>query len=252
MAGVESTGFQWFLALVAFVLIWIVSVTYRAKGTTTVRKTRRVEVVAGFVLVLLSGVTTSVYYLASNAFSFVFAEYQLSFVFAYSLVNFTLVIVFLRLLKCGFSSARLSVKNLSPSLDWGFGGALVALLPAIFLSPAVRQGLNNLSAPLVLVLLFRTFTEELQIRGFLQRRLEGWIGSIRSNLVSSVVYGMGHLPRFILGNGLTGWDAAFSVIALIPSSLVFGYIASKSDNLSGSVLCHFAFDLPLILISGSG
>ncbi len=84
------------------------------------------------------------------------------------------------------------------------------------------------------------FTEEVIFRGYLQARLISWIGIKKGYFLTAIVFSFCHLPNRMIIGGMSLYGALLSCIALIPTSLTFGYIIMKTKSvITGSIFHTF-------------
>lgn len=82
------------------------------------------------------------------------------------------------------------------------------------------------------------FGEEFLFRGYLQSRLIAWIGSLEGWIIASIIMALIHVPQRIAMHGMFNTEALLSSIALIPVSLLHGYIMMKTKNLVAPGILH--------------
>ena len=98
---------------------------------------------------------------------------------------------------------------------------------------------------LVAVFAVSALGHEFIYRGYLQTRLMAWGGEVKGLLVSSLVYALWHLPRFLgVYNRLT---ILVQIIGLFVLGLVLGEIRRRSGSIIPSAFFHAASDSALTL-----
>jgi membrane protease YdiL (CAAX protease family) len=82
------------------------------------------------------------------------------------------------------------------------------------------------------------FSEEFMYRGYLQQRLEAWLGNRRGWVLASVAMAMAHAGHRMAASGMSGGDALQSAAFLIPMSLFLGYVMLSTRNVAVPALLH--------------
>ena len=81
-------------------------------------------------------------------------------------------------------------------------------------------------------------SEEFGFRGYLQTRLVLWLGKTWGWLLASTLMALGHIIQRMAIMGMSGVNALLSSLALIPISLLFGYIMLRTENIVAGALLH--------------
>jgi membrane protease YdiL (CAAX protease family) len=98
---------------------------------------------------------------------------------------------------------------------------------------------------LVSTMTVSAFAHEFLYRGYLQTRLTAWSGELGGLLLSSLVYTLWHLPRFLgVFNWLTVLVQTFSLFVL---GLVLGEIRRRTGSIVPSAFFHAANDIALTI-----
>jgi len=82
------------------------------------------------------------------------------------------------------------------------------------------------------------FVEEFTFRGYLQSRFCGLLGTIKGWLLASILMASVHIFQRILIMGLSTGEALFSTLALIPISLLMGYVFIRTENVAAPAIFH--------------
>ena len=82
------------------------------------------------------------------------------------------------------------------------------------------------------------FGEEFVFRGYLQTRLEAWLGRWQGWVVTSVVMALSHVVQRVAVAGMSPLDALTSSAALVPVSLLMGYVMLRTGNVVAPGLFH--------------
>jgi membrane protease YdiL (CAAX protease family) len=154
------------------------------------------------------------------------------------------VLVLAKLLRIGFDSIYLRRGKLALGLIIGLAGFAAMSLFAIF--EAHDMGISNhrlLSlAPWILTfVLANGFFEELMSRALFLKKFEPFLGAFLSNLLTAVVFGVGHA-----GVTYTTDVLVFAAITFI-FALIWGYLMQKTGSLWASALFHAGADTLLII-----
>ena len=138
---------------------------------------------------------------------------------------------------------RLSSVGISKHNLWQacvIGVALAAL--ACCNRPAdLPAKLSNLSVGHWITLIYFSmvgFGEEFLFRGYLQTRLVAWLGLWRGWVFASVFMAIVHLPHRWLIQGMGIGEATLAALALIPVSLLMGFIMLRTQNIVAPALFH--------------
>ncbi len=124
---------------------------------------------------------------------------------------------------------------------------LFALIRVPSGSSSAQGGPLTLQRCLYLVAAFTVsaFGHEFVYRGYLQTRLMAWGGEGKGLLLSSLVYTLWHLPRFL---GLYNWlTILVQSIGLFALGLVLGEIRRRSGSIIPAAFFHAASDSALTL-----
>lgn len=117
-----------------------------------------------------------------------------------------------------------------PASIWLFGGQEVTMERLLSLIPWIAA-----------FVLLNGVKEELLFRGLFLKKYESFFSIDRANLLQAVVFASAHLQATI---------DTFAIILFVLTlflGLGFGAVMQKTDSLFGSVLCHAAADVPVIL-----
>lgn len=134
-------------------------------------------------------------------------------------------------------------------------------LLAVMLSGYSARGrefsLDGVTVPLFLFYLLlyglrSGLVEEILFRGFLSKRLIGWLGFQRGNLLQAAIFGLLHYSLMTTGSPLSPADRLLRVANAALLGYVFGYITEKQAE--GSILpaafAHAAFNIfPNIILT---
>lgn len=122
------------------------------------------------------------------------------------------------------------------SMGWGRNtlgagvrlGLALALL-TIFLRGkiyALMNGVNPAEGAPLLVFLLISLAEETAFRGYIQMRLDAWLGPRWGWLLTALLYTIFNLPRLLL-NPVTFW---FLLFVTVGQALVLGFLAQRSQG----------------------
>ena len=168
------------------------------------------------------------------------------------------------LVAAGGRIAPLLKSGISPLQFWRtlivLGAIILALLAVV--SPSLKQigashaGLATLvwaaPASFVWVALEAGLNEEFFFRGLLQTRLSSLFRSAWTGIaVTSILFGLAHAPGLFLRGGpdTDGWSTdpvqviAFTIAALAPISLFFGFVYARTKSLLLCILLHAMVDV---------
>lgn len=104
------------------------------------------------------------------------------------------------------------------------------LLPRAFLTPSSMYALLNMGIV--------GFTEELSFRGYLQTRLVGALGVRSGWVLTSVWMAFVHFPTLLWGEHLGVGAALAGCVAIIPVSLLMGFVMLRCQNVVGPIVLH--------------
>jgi membrane protease YdiL (CAAX protease family) len=85
---------------------------------------------------------------------------------------------------------------------------------------------------------FVGFGEEFLFRGYLQTRLVAWLGAWQGWVLASVSMALVHYPHRWLIEGQSAGAAAVSSLALVPVSLLMGFVMLRTGNIVAPGLFH--------------
>jgi membrane protease YdiL (CAAX protease family) len=116
----------------------------------------------------------------------------------------------------------------------------IGLVFAFIVLPPLLLGLDRGIIFTVLEqVLFIAFAEELLWRGYLQKRLSDWIGLHRGILLSSFVFGLGHLVSIHAVEGYLIPRHSFLTLAQTSiGGLIFGYLFAWSKSIWPGAILH--------------
>jgi membrane protease YdiL (CAAX protease family) len=87
--------------------------------------------------------------------------------------------------------------------------------------------------------LFIAFAEEVLWRGYFQKRLSDWMGSHKGILLSSFVFGLGHIVTiFAIEGYLVPTDSIITLVQTTIGGLIFGYLFYWSRSIWPGALVH--------------
>lgn len=111
---------------------------------------------------------------------------------------------------------------------------LVVVLPIVFLGLDRSMILQILEQ-----ILFIAFAEEVLWRGYFQKRLSDWLGSRRGILVSSILFGLGHIVSIHAVEGyLIPSNSIVTLVQTTIGGLIFGYLFYWSKSVWPGALLH--------------
>jgi membrane protease YdiL (CAAX protease family) len=85
-------------------------------------------------------------------------------------------------------------------------------------------------------------SEEFGFRGYLQTRLVAWLGKGLGWAIASISMALAHIVQRITIMGMSETDAIMDSFALIPISLLLGYIMLRAENVMAGALFHTFID----------
>jgi membrane protease YdiL (CAAX protease family) len=146
-----------------------------------------------------------------------------------------------------WSSSGITKLNLGKSLFLGIIlSAFMVFFNTVTKHLDTRQFLQSLSSSskfwALSTFLVVGIGEEFGFRGYLQTRLVLWLGKTWGWVLASTIMALGHIIQRITIMGMTGMDALVSSLALLPISLLFGYIMLQTENLVTGALLHAIID----------
>jgi membrane protease YdiL (CAAX protease family) len=94
---------------------------------------------------------------------------------------------------------------------------------------------------LITVFAVSALGHEFVYRGYLQTRLQAWGGEFKGLLISSLVYSVWHLPRFL---GTYNWLTMFvQMVALFVFGLILGKIRQRTGSIIPAAFFHASSDI---------
>jgi len=166
----------------------------------------------------------------------------------FGLIVLTPVFIALRLRRHGWGSvgfrraglaAALSISLLSGLVVcvglWGlsvWSGRLTA--PQLFLSSSSVYALLNMGVV--------GFTEEVSFRGYLQTRMVDAWGIPTGWAFASIWMALAHFPTLLRGEGLDVGAALAGCLAIIPLSMLMGFVMLRCQNVVGPIVLHTLTD----------
>jgi membrane protease YdiL (CAAX protease family) len=82
------------------------------------------------------------------------------------------------------------------------------------------------------------FGEEFAFRGYLQTRMIAWLGRAPGWVMASLVMALAHVGQRVAALGMSPGAALASSVALIPISLLLGYLMIRTENIAAPGLMH--------------
>lgn len=157
--------------------------------------------------------------------------------------------------KLGFSSLGITTKNLFPSVYYALGlGALFALegvVVNIIKHDTISFNANLPEQAFVLALLLSLATaisEEITFRGYIFNRLSYALGNeLTANIVSSVVWGLIHIPFAIFWLELDFLGSLGFFILMAVFGVGSAFVFSRTKNVASSILLHMLWAWPIML-----
>jgi membrane protease YdiL (CAAX protease family) len=92
--------------------------------------------------------------------------------------------------------------------------------------------------------------EETLYRGFLQGRLEAWLGRWLGYLVTALLFTGLHLPARLLGGEPLAQAVRYATVQLLPMALLFGGAMLAARHTAAPTLLHLAWNWASVLRSG--
>ena len=135
-------------------------------------------------------------------------------------------------------TAGFTTANLWQSLVIGMG---LALLTFYFRPGGIAAKLGCIEPHHAVAFVFYGFVgfgEEFLFRGYLQNRLIRWLGRWRGWVLASVIMAVVHFPHRLMIEGLAVGDAAAASLALVPVSLLMGFVMLRTQNVVASGIFH--------------
>ena len=157
--------------------------------------------------------------------------------------------------KLGLSSVGVSAKNLFPSIYLALGLGILFAAEGVLINFLKYGGINfaaNIGTKPLFIALGLSFatavSEEIAFRGYLFNRV--WHALRKeylANIITSVLYGLIHIPIAILW-----WDLRLpGVLGLLLLTTIFGigsaFVFAKTKNVVSSILLHVLWAWPIIL-----
>ncbi len=145
-----------------------------------------------------------------------------------------------------WSSSGITKRNLGKSLFLGIILSVIMLFFNIVTKHLDIRQLHSIISPstfwALATFLVVGVSEEFGFRGYLQTRLVLWLGKTWGWVLASTIMALGHIIQRITIMDMAGMEALISSLALLPISLLFGYIMLRSENLVTGALLHAIID----------
>lgn len=82
------------------------------------------------------------------------------------------------------------------------------------------------------------FVEEVIYRGYLQTRLTCWLGIVKGWLLTSVIFVLIHVPKYLIWQEANFDKLLISCLIIAVSGLLFGYMRIKTKNIISCSIFH--------------
>jgi len=159
-----------------------------------------------------------------------------------ALLAFGPIVLFLKLQHQDWPSAGVTRRNLRCALIVGLVLGFVATAAVLFFtdrSPGeILAGLGASHFWAFATFLSVGFGEEFAFRGYLQTRLEAWLGWWQGWAVASVLMALAHVVQRITFVGLAPGEALLDSLTLVPTSLFMGWVMLRTRNVVAPGLAH--------------
>ncbi len=148
--------------------------------------------------------------------------------------------IFIHILGINFRDI-LGFKNLSKALIWGGGiGTLIAGLNVLGKIFVYHQPIffDKAFFPFINAILIAPIVEEFTFRGAV---LNGFLGSYNfktANLLTAIFFLGIHLPGWYFQGDFLSHLQSSQAITVFLLGLIFGYVAYKSNSITGAILAH--------------
>jgi membrane protease YdiL (CAAX protease family) len=127
--------------------------------------------------------------------------------------------------------------------NWRLGAAAdgVVIAVAILVYWLVYRRFNApaLDHILIATVVWGPIAEEILFRSYLQPKLETICGRWPGLVITSILFGISHLPRIYLRQAA----APVLVPEAIALGMVFGFIKDRTDSVYYGMICHMAYNL---------
>ncbi len=137
-----------------------------------------------------------------------------------------------------------------------FGLGLGAVLSAYLITVSLPGGFDFdpgfASGKWVSGVLLVGFTEEIVFRGYILQRLAARLRFGRANLVTSLLFVLIHVPRWIRDERAIGLGLLGAALFLIAFSLLLGWVLERSDSLWACILAHSISNFTSFALGQSG
>ncbi len=93
--------------------------------------------------------------------------------------------------------------------------------------------------------------EEFFYRGYMLRRFGDWMGNVKSLLLISTIFGLGHVTSRIADHGFSFFQrATITGAEAFLGGLIFGFIYLKAKNIWPSAIAHISSNMYFNTILG--
>ena len=92
--------------------------------------------------------------------------------------------------------------------------------------------------------------EETLYRGFLQGRLEDWLGRWWGYLATALLFTALHLPARLLGGEPLAQALSYATVQLLPMALLFGGAMLAANHVAAPALLHLAWNWASVIRRG--
>lgn len=159
-----------------------------------------------------------------------------------ALIAFGPALLVMRLRREPWASAGVSRHNFRPALILGLllGACSVA---GLFFSDSrsvskVVSGLTVGDFWALLRYAIVGFGEEFAFRGYLQTRMVAWLGKWQGWIVTSLLMALAHIVQRMTMMGMPPLEAVTSSAALLPMSVLMGYVMLRTENIIAPGVFH--------------
>ncbi len=142
-----------------------------------------------------------------------------------------------------FKSVGITKVNLLKSILLGCSLVLFFYLTVhFFISPNGMHYSSYYITSLLINYIIVGFFEEIIFRGYLQTRLTASLGKVKGLVLTAILFSLTHLSNGLILQHLNLNDALINSLALLPVSLLLGYIMLKAKNITAPAIFHAGLD----------
>ncbi|URZ06120.1 CPBP family intramembrane glutamic endopeptidase [Clostridium felsineum] len=238
------------LIIVAFTIKFLTKVISFYTYDMNIKKVKRSGILSLIVIVINAAIII-VYVLFTKKYPRYNCGFTLTLVYFFQLL---LILAVAILTKEGISSLGITKNNAFKSIVVG-GLSGVIFCVAYKNIAIVGSDINIISTTSLYIFIMNAmvgFVEEVIYRGYLQTRLTCWIGTVKGLLITSVLFGLIHIPKYLIWQKVNFDKLLISCLIITVSGTIFGYMRIKTKNIIACSILHTVIDWAQVVMQAVG